>query len=219
MIKQIHRMMRKKGFTLVELIVVIAIVGVLAGILVPTLIGIVTKARVSSANSTASEIRKNVNNFMVDSEVEGFCMKQSPDMVEVFYITISNSEWKCTSAVNPEYFNKDGKRGIEWGHGGDESVCRAGTPRTGVKSGEKYLCLWLAELFPGLKNGSAVVVVKGGGCTFAAYTSDCSAALATTEYPTITNGEPADRFAWNGSVSGVSPGGYVVGTSPAILID
>lgn len=46
-------MRNKKGFTLVELIVVIAIIGVLAAILVPSMLGFVRDARITSANSNA----------------------------------------------------------------------------------------------------------------------------------------------------------------------
>lgn len=45
-----------KGFTLVELIVVIAIIGVLASILVPNMMGYIRKSKYTKANSNARSI-------------------------------------------------------------------------------------------------------------------------------------------------------------------
>ena len=50
----------KKGFTIVELVIVIAVIAILAGVLIPTFAGIVSKANKSAALQEAQSVYKEV---------------------------------------------------------------------------------------------------------------------------------------------------------------
>ena len=64
-------MKKVKGFTLIELIVVIAIIGVLCAILVPAMMGWVMKSRVATYNNNASEICTQLQVVMTDLSSQG----------------------------------------------------------------------------------------------------------------------------------------------------
>lgn len=98
----------KKGFTLIELIVVIAIIGVLAAILVPAMLGYVKKSKIQSANASAKTYLNSANSALTEmDEVD----ETIPDGVNAY----TNSKTATTMPTNLRdymaYYSDDAETG------------------------------------------------------------------------------------------------------------
>lgn len=106
MIGKIQRLKNKKGFTIVELLIVIAIIGVLAAILIPLMGDYLTKARVTSANASASAYKTQINSFLTDRAMDGNGRNET-STVAAFTIKVGSNGKHDISAYTTSPFSSD----------------------------------------------------------------------------------------------------------------
>lgn len=199
----------RKAFTLVEIIVVLAIIGVLAAIIVPILVGYTLRSQVISADSTATDVRKTVNNFLTEAEGARYGMKVSQTSVCEGEIVVLNGVWTFT-VTDHTVFNKNNY--VSWDGSG---YCTAGnTDHAAGDSAEDTLLKRIAASLPEVEDAYIRFNLKAGTCNALYMTTET--AIAVTMLPFDADGWSADYYEWDTVNQGVCTEGFVVGTSPEL---
>jgi len=130
----------QKGFTLVELVVVIAIIGVLAAILVPSMLNYVKKSRLKTANANAKTAYNAVAEMLADAETAGYDKS----------VVIAAADWNSAITPNRALYAKEETNASKVGdkkiaevlaENGDEAGCWM--VRTGTINGQdSFVVFW-----------------------------------------------------------------------------
>lgn len=212
MIKKLQALKAKKGFTLVELVVVIAIIAVLAAILVPTMIGVVQDSNITSADSTAAQIKTQATNFLTKADTAKQAIRGTDAMVTVSCgvgqaaTAETGGDKVSTDKWNIDVSNKDckfGTKGDKWTWTGDDKNtsfdCYMADVLRDFKSGHVEIYILNAAVI-------GVVVVPGGG--------DAEVPEELSKDATVWNGD--QEITWAGNKAGVGADSIIVGTAPKI---
>ena len=228
MIKFFQKLKAKKGFTLVELIVVIAIIGVLAAILVPTMLGYVTSSRVTSADTTAAKIEDTIDTFLTTADTSGYGMLQATTATALIKGECKANasgvgEWTIT--VTEGVANKTFKSSSSMSRSAAPQTGSANQPKGSVNLAQQLLAIEIANLFPDVTSCCFEAGLVAGDCAAVWYTADANVCanvngLGGGKYVGAGDGKggkfKAETFGWDGSTAGVSTDGYIVGTSPKL---
>ncbi len=111
MLKKLTKKRNQKGFTLVELVVVIAILGILMAIAVPRLMGFRTNAQLSADKATAATIGKAAELYAASNNLE---QVEISDLTEAKLIENEDTTSNLGGEFLVNYDEDTGKAKVEY---------------------------------------------------------------------------------------------------------
>jgi type IV pilus assembly protein PilA len=220
MIRKIQQLKAKKGFTLVELMVVIAIIGVLAAILIPLMNNFLQNARISSVNSTAATARNNLTYWLQDEDKANRGMRNN--VLQTVSVNVTNAgtplAWEVTfdgtdaqvaARFVPAYEDWDPIAQVEGGN------VDALTSTSSVQDKlEAYVADYLYVLFPDAANCTFVISLVDGSAVAAVYSATAETNLLRFIVPTAGPTLGEIRGIANGRISVDTGRGEIIGSAP-----
>lgn len=204
MLRFLQKLKRKKGFTLVELTCVMAIVAIISSMMLPSVTHYFTDAKIVTANASAAQIRKAIQGFLLDLNLKGLGMKRGKHLNSQIIFVCSNHRWlvKTECKVNPDYRDSKGNKVTDtdgsktfydhknWWY---SNVARLMPEDNSIYDANHSLamCRLVSEMLGDVNSGFVMAFFNDSVCRGVVYIPDYNIVWAETNYTEVAKTDAA----------------------------